>query len=229
MTTADGNPGAAAAPGAPTGLGTVPPAPESADPGVEAMPPRPVRGAWSRRSAWGRAALVVTAVAGLLTGMMVLLAIGMWRNDMVIDDAPVRTTATVLTVSALSTGIEFVDNTGVSQRPPNGVLYPGGLVVGQQFLVEYAAGDPTLVRVAGRSAVDGLIMPGLVVAGTWLVAGPARWLLRDRDRDRDRGPVRRSRRSRVRAHRRRRSWWRRPSAGSPAPPSAWDPAHRTVE
>lgn len=156
-------------------------APVAAEPGSDGLPPRPTRGAWSRRSARERAALVVTAVAGLLTGMMLLLAIGMWRNDMVIDATPVRATATVLTVSALSTGIEFVDNTGVSQRPPNGVLYPGGLAVGQQFVVEYAASDPTLVRVAGRSALNGIVMPALVIAGTWVVAGPARWLLRSRD------------------------------------------------
>ena len=117
-----------------------------------------------------------------ITGMMLLLAVGMWRNDMVINSAPVRSTATVLTVSALSTGVEFVDNQGVSQRPPGGVLYPGGLRVGQQFLVEYAATDPTLARVAGRSAVNGLIMPGFVVGGTWLVAWPGLWWLRRRDR-----------------------------------------------
>ncbi|MEP6979215.1 MAG: DUF3592 domain-containing protein [Nakamurella sp.] len=141
----------------------------------------PVRGAWSRRSAHGRAVLVLTAVAGILTGMMLLLGIGMWRNDMVIAATPVRATATVLTVSAVSTGIEFVDNTGVSQRPPNGVLYPGGLTVGQQFVVEYAASDPTLARVAGRSAVNGLIMPLLVVAGTWLLIGPLLGVLRWRE------------------------------------------------
>ncbi len=124
-------------------------------------------------------------LAWTVTGLMLLLAIGMWRNDMVIDDDPVRTTATVLTVSALSTGIEFVDDTGVSQRPPDGVLYPGGLAVGQQFVVEYASSDPTLARVAGRSAVNGLIMPLLVILATWVPAGPALWWLRVLDRRRD--------------------------------------------
>ncbi len=143
------------------------------DPTVSRPPP----GGWARRSAAGRAALILAVLAGSVTTMMVLLGIGMWRNDMVIDASPVRATATVLTVSPVSTGIEFVDNTGVSQRPPAGVLYPGGLTVGQQFVVEYAAGDPTLVRVAGRSAVNGLIMPVAVTAATWILAGPVLWIL----------------------------------------------------
>ena len=121
-------------------------------------------------------------VAAVLTGMMVILVIGMWRNDVVIDANPVRATATVLTVTPLSTGIEFVDNKGVAQRPPAGVLYPGGLTVGQQFLVEYAADDPTRVRVAGRSAINGVIMPAAVVVLIWLVAAPALWWLNRRDR-----------------------------------------------
>ena len=100
---------------------------------------------------------------------------------------PGPATATVLTVSALSTGIEFVDDTGVSQRPPDGVLYPGGLTVGQQFVVEYAADDPTLARVAGRSAINGLIMPLAVIVVSWLVAGPALWTLNRLDRRREAG------------------------------------------
>lgn len=150
-------------------------------PTADALPPEPHRGTWSRRSPWGRARLVVAALAWTLTGLMLLLALGMWRNDLVIGAAPVRTTATVLTVSPLSTGIEFVDNTGVSQRPPDGVLYPGGLTVGQQFVVEYAADDPTLARVAGRSAVNGLVMPAGVAVVTWAAAGPLLWWLRVRD------------------------------------------------
>ena len=139
--------------------------------------PAPTPAFWSGRSVWRRAALVVQVLAGTLSAMMLLLAVGMFRNDMAIDDNPVRATATVLTVSATSTGIEFVDNQGVSQRPPGGVLYPGGLSVGQQFLVEYDATDPTLVRVAGRSAVNGVIMPGYVLVGTWLAAAGVLWWL----------------------------------------------------
>ena len=142
----------------------------------------PPPGFWSRRSVWQRASLVLLLLAAVISAMMLLLAVGMWRNDMIINSGPIRTTATVLTVSPLSTGIEFVDNHGLSQRPAGGVLYPGGLSVGQQFLVEYAAADPTLVRVAGRSAKNGIIMPGFVLVGTWAVAVPVLWLLRRRDR-----------------------------------------------
>ena len=171
----------------------------SGTPAADPLPPRPHRNIWSRRTPWRRASLVVAVLAWSATVLMLLLAVGMFRNDMVIDAAPVRATATVLTVSALSTGVEFVDNAGVAQRPPAGVLYPGGLRVGQQFVVEYAADDPTLARVAGRSAVNGLVMPLGVTAVTWVVATPGLWGLglRGARADRRSGPDGR-RRTRLR-------------------------------
>ena len=157
-------------------------APVARERGISLAEGHPPGGFWPDSSGWRRAWFVVLVAAIGLTGMMATLAVGMWRNDMRIDANPVRTTATVLTVTALSTGIEFVDNKGVAQRPPSGVLYPGGLTVGQQFLVEYAADDPTRVRVAGRTAINGLIMPAAVVVLIWAVAAPVLWWLSRRDR-----------------------------------------------
>ena len=71
-------------------------------------------------------------------------------------------TATVLSVSPLRTGVEFVDATGATIRPEGGVLYPGPALLGQQFVVEYSTQDPQIARVAGRTAAVGTVMIGLV-------------------------------------------------------------------
>ena len=109
--------------------------------------------------------------------MMIALAIGMRANDAAIDDHLGTATATVLSVSPLRTGIEFVDATGATIRPEGGVLYPGLLSLGQQFVVEYSPQDPQIARVAGRTASVGTPSIGLVVAVTWLVAVPVIWWL----------------------------------------------------
>ena len=114
---------------------------------------------------------VVIALAGVVTVMLVALTIGMVLVDRRIDADPVRTTGTVLTVGALRTGIEFVDTEGHTVRPPGGVLYPGLLSVGQQFMVEYDRADPLNVRVAGRSARTAITQVAIFAGGTWLVAG----------------------------------------------------------
>ena len=77
-------------------------------------------------------------MAVAITVMMIALAIGMRANDSAIDEHLGSATATVLSVSPLRTGIEFVDATGATIRPEGGVLYPGLLSLGQQFVVEYS-------------------------------------------------------------------------------------------
>jgi len=128
----------------------------------------PVRAPRIRR--WCRRGLA--ALACLITVMLVALTLAMFMNDSRIQAEPVRATGTVLDVSALRTGIEFVDQQGLTIRPSAGVLYPGLLRVGQQFVVEYAASQPEIVRVAGRSAWNGLLMVAIATLGTWLVATP---------------------------------------------------------
>lgn len=104
--------------------------------------------------------------------MLVTLTIAMFVDDARIDADPVRATGTVLTVSALRTGIEFVDAEGRTIRPSAGVLYPGLLQVGQQFVVVYSAATPETVRVAGRTARNGLVMVLAAAVITWLIATP---------------------------------------------------------
>jgi hypothetical protein len=126
------------------------------------------------------AALAVLAVAVLITVMMAAVAVAMRRNDAAIDAHLARATATVLTVSPLRTGIEFVTEDGTTVRPPDGVLYPGLLATGQKFIVEYSTADPDLVRVAGRTAAVGNLMVAAVLVVTWLIAGPLAYLLHRR-------------------------------------------------
>lgn len=124
---------------------------------------------------WRWAARACALVTLAVTVMMVALAIGMRLNDGAIDEHPGTATATVLSVSPLRTGIEFVDATGSTIRPEGGVLYPGLLSVGQQFVVEYSTEDPQVARVAGRTASVGTIMIVVTVAATYLVAVPLLW------------------------------------------------------
>jgi len=119
-------------------------------------------------------------LAVAITVMMIALAIGMRSNDSAIDDHLGTATATVLSVSPLRTGIEFVDATGATIRPEGGVLYPGLLSLGQQFVVEYSTQDPQIARVAGRTASVGTIMIVLTLAGTYLIAAPLIWWCRRR-------------------------------------------------
>ena len=118
---------------------------------------------------------MVALVTLAVTIMMGALAIGMRLNDRAIDEHLGSATATVLSVSPLRTGIEFVDGTGATIRPDGGVLYPGLLSVGQQFVVEYSVADPQIARVAGRTASVGTIMIVVTLVVTYLIAVPILW------------------------------------------------------
>lgn len=140
--------------------------------------PGPVTRPPSRQLAWTARLVLLAAV--LVTVMLAALLIAMFVNDDRIATNRGVATATVLSVSPLRTGIEFVDAAGLTIRPPGGVLYPGLLSVGQQFVVEYSSVDPTIVRVAGRTASVGIVMVLLAAACTWAVAAPLVWWLRQR-------------------------------------------------
>lgn len=124
---------------------------------------------------WRWAGRLIALLTLAVTVMMVALAIGMRLNDRAIDEHPASATATVLSVSPLRTGIEFVDATGATIRPEGGVLYPGLLSVGEQFVVEYSSVDPQIARVAGRTASVGTIMIAVTLAVSYLVAVPLLW------------------------------------------------------
>ncbi len=133
-----------------------------------------------RRLGWRWAARGVLLLAVAITVMVIALAIGMRSNDSAIDEHLGSATATVLSVSPLRTGIEFVDVTGATVRPAGGVLYPGLLSLGQQFVVEYSTQDPQIARVAGRTASVGTLLLALVTIVTWLISLPVVWWCRRR-------------------------------------------------
>lgn len=164
----------------------------------------PSAGSRRRRLGPGGGALlasrIVLIVIAAITLMTIALAVGMRLDDRQIEGHLGTATATVLSVSVLRTGIEFVDGAGVTVRPPNGVLYPGLLVLGQRFMIEYSTLDPTVVRVAGRTAAVGNLVLGITLVTTWIVGAALVWWLRRSWRVRSGQPVRRFRRS-IRAGR----------------------------
>ena len=166
--TADAAPGAQAAPTT-----------EAAElPGVDPTDPPeepPHAGPSRRRLGWRWAARGIALIAVAITVMMLALAIGMRANDAAIDENLGSATATVLSVSPLRTGIEFVDATGATIRPEGGVLYPGLLNLGQQFVVEYSTKDPQIARVAGRTASVGTVMIAITLGVTYLITLPLIW------------------------------------------------------
>jgi hypothetical protein len=135
------------------------------------------------------AARIVLGVVGAITLMVLVLFVGMRMDDSDIGRHRGTATATVLSISALRTGIEFVDGSGVAVRPRDGVLYPGLLTVGQRFMVEYSTADPTVVRVAGRTAAVGNLGLATTAVATWLIGGAVIVMLRRPPRGR-RSPAR---------------------------------------
>lgn len=127
------------------------------------------------RRVWQWAARLIALLAVAITIMVIALSIGMRANDNEITDHLDTATATVLSLSPLRTGIEFVDATGTTIRPEGGVLYPGLLSLGQQFVVEYSTRDPQIARVAGRTAEVGTTQIVLTQALTLLIAIPLIW------------------------------------------------------
>ncbi len=150
------------------GLAGSPDAVVEPDPPIPAEPSR-------RRLGWRWAARGVALLAVAVTVMMIALAIGMRANDAAIDNHLAAATATVLSVSPLRTGVEFVDITGTTIRPEGGVLYPGLLSVGQQFVIEYSTLDPQIARVAGRTSSVGTVMIAGTLVITYLVTLPLVW------------------------------------------------------
>ena len=154
----------------------------SVEPGPPATDPEPEAAAarGTVRPVWRWVAVVIVLLTAAVTVMCVALFIGMRANDAAIDANPGTATATVLYVSPLRTGIEFIDAAGATIRPENGVLYPGLLTPGQRFQVDYSTVDPEIVRVAGRAASLGTLGIFFVLVGTYAVTGPLIWWCRRR-------------------------------------------------
>ena len=158
---------------------TVPAAPDAAASFPSNAPPaaavEPEPDVLAGRRVWQWAARLIALAAIAITVMVIALSIGMRSNDAEIEDHLGTATATVLSLSPLRTGIEFVDDTGATIRPEGGVLYPGLLALGQQFVVEYSTQDPQIARVAGRTAAVGTPQIAITQTLTILLAVPLIW------------------------------------------------------
>lgn len=158
----------------------------AADPAADRAPVGWINHRQRRRpgAGWLIASRAVLVVVSAITLMIGALAVGMRSDDREIVRHLGTATATVLSISPLRTGIEFVDGAGVTVRPPDGVLYPGLLTVGQRFMVDYSTMDPSVVRVAGRTAAVGNLSLGITLLTTWLLGLVIVWWLRGKFRAR---------------------------------------------
>ena len=128
----------------------------------------------------------IVAGIGVTLTLLALIALGgAFLTDIRIDANRATTAATVLDGSSYwRSVVRFVDDEGRLQTPGSGISYPVGLVPGENIYVEYDTTEPTRVRVAGRTAVDGVLPVAGGIAAVWVVLGPAYVALRRR-RDRD--------------------------------------------
>ena len=125
-------------------------------------------------------ALVIAALAAVVTALCLLLLVSAWRNDLAINAHPAQAVADVGAISFNRTVVSFTTADGSVCIPSNGVLYPEGLHAGDRVRVVYDATNPELVKVAGRDFTLALLPVGTVVLITWFVAAPLLWWLRRR-------------------------------------------------
>jgi hypothetical protein len=125
---------------------------------------------------------IVVGFAMLVTVLAGLALIGSAVDDRAIDANRGTAEAEVLEGSNFfRTLVRFTVANGQAVVPERGVAHPRGLSAGDLVAVEYDVTEPELVRVAGRSTVDGILPITLGVAGTWLLLGPLSvWLRRRR-------------------------------------------------
>lgn len=126
------------------------------------------------------ATLALLSVAGLITGLGLLLIVAAWTEDAKIDRHTGYTSAKVVSVTFQRTLVRFQTPDGAEHIPSVGVLYPERLEEGQVVSVEYDQNNPELVRVAGRGVGITLLPVGSTVFITWVIAIPLVWWLRRR-------------------------------------------------
>lgn len=133
------------------------------------------------RAVAGRLPEIVTGVAVLITVLAGLAVAGAAAHDAAIAGNRGLAGAEVLEGSTFArTLVRFTAANGLTIVPERGVFYPRGLQPGTTIAVEYDVTDPELVRVAGRSAVTGLVPVLLGVLGVWALLGPIALSLRRR-------------------------------------------------
>ena len=126
-----------------------------------------------RQASW-----VLLAVAGVLTGLVVLALAGAALDDAEVDARTGHATAQVLAVTPMRTLVQFATPDGRVYSPEEGLAYPSGLQVGQLVRVEYDIADPHQVRVAGRTWTVGVAPAALTLVALWVLVAPAAWGLR---------------------------------------------------
>ncbi|WP_243753875.1 DUF3592 domain-containing protein [Labedaea rhizosphaerae] len=120
---------------------------------------------------------VLLAVASVLTLLCLLLFIGGMRNDIAIGSHIGYANAEVVSTSFGRTVVRFNTPDGAVHSPPDGILYPKGLVPGQIVRVEYDQRNPELARVAGRSITSAWFPLTLIIVVAWgVVIGVLHWL-----------------------------------------------------
>ncbi|MEJ3653783.1 DUF3592 domain-containing protein [Actinomycetes bacterium KLBMP 9759] len=130
----------------------------------------------------GKIPEILVGIAVVITALAAFALAGAVIDDRAIESNKGVAEAEVLEGSSFSrTLIRFTVANGEAVVPELGVFYPRGLQPGQKVAVEYDVAKPELVRVAGRTALDGVPMTLGVLAGVWAVFGsPAFWLRRRR-------------------------------------------------
>lgn len=122
-------------------------------------------------------------ITGVLLTVMGLSIIGAcFINDVTITESRGQAVAEVVDTSLTRTVVRFNTEDGRVYIPPNGVLYPTDLQVGQLVRVEYDSRNPDLVRAEGRTAVISLLPVFSTLAILWAVLLPTYWLLRRSNR-----------------------------------------------
>ncbi|WP_237048232.1 DUF3592 domain-containing protein [Lentzea guizhouensis] len=114
----------------------------------------------------------------MVTLICVLLPLASWRDDVAIEKRMGEAVAQVDSVAFNRTVVRYATPDGRVIIPPQGVLYPEGLNVGDNVRVQYDRGNPELVRVAGRTAVLSLLPVGTFLVSVWVVIAAVVTVLR---------------------------------------------------
>ena len=117
-------------------------------------------------------------VGGVVTLICVLLPLASWRDDVAIEKRMGEAVAQVDSVAFNRTVVRYATPDGRVIIPPQGILYPEGLNVGDNVRVQYDQGNPELVRVAGRTAVLSLLPVGTFLLAVWIVLAAVVTVLR---------------------------------------------------
>ena len=125
---------------------------------------------------------IVIGFAVVLTLLAGFALVGAALDDRTISADQAVAQAQVLDGSTFfRTLVQFTAADGQAHTPELGVFYPRGLQAGTLVAVEYDVTNPDLVRVAGRTALSGLLPLGAAVVVVWAIAVPwSRWLRRRR-------------------------------------------------